>query len=71
MTNGRQKPNADFLRDHFLREGRLTEQQALTTLRMTTSVLSSEPNVLKGPQPGNRCVATHSSPSFLLDGCRI
>jgi len=59
--NGRQKPNPDFLRDHFLREGRLTEQQALTILRMATALLTSEPNVLMVPSP----VTGASSPAAL------
>ncbi|KAH9965239.1 Metallo-dependent phosphatase [Russula dissimulans] len=49
--HGRRKPHPEFLRDHFLREGRLTEDQALAILRQCTDVLAAEPNVLrvKGP----------------------
>ncbi|KAI0317847.1 Metallo-dependent phosphatase [Amylostereum chailletii] len=49
--HGRRKPNPDFLREHFLREGRLREEHALTILRQATDVLSSEPNVLKVRSP--------------------
>ncbi len=49
--HGRRKPNAEFLREHFLREGRLTEVQALAILRQSTDVLSAEPNVLKVKSP--------------------
>ncbi|KAI0056353.1 Metallo-dependent phosphatase [Artomyces pyxidatus] len=49
--HGRRKPNPDFLRDHFLREGRLREDQALTILRQATDMLSAEPNVLKVKSP--------------------
>ncbi|KAN0125341.1 Metallo-dependent phosphatase [Lactarius tabidus] len=49
--HGHRKPNAEFLRDHFLHEGRLTEVQALTILRQSTDVLTAEPNVLKVKSP--------------------
>jgi serine/threonine-protein phosphatase 2B catalytic subunit len=49
--HGRRKPNADFLREHFLREGRLTEVQALSLLRQATDMLTTEPNVLKVKSP--------------------
>ena len=49
--HGRRKPNADFLREHFLHEGRLTEIQALTILRQATDLLTTEPNVLKVKSP--------------------
>jgi serine/threonine-protein phosphatase 2B catalytic subunit len=50
-SHGHRKPNAEFLREHFLREGRLTEDQALTILRLSTDLLSSEPNMLKVKSP--------------------
>jgi serine/threonine-protein phosphatase 2B catalytic subunit len=49
--HGRRKPNAEFLREHFLREGRLTETQALTLLRQATDMLTTEPNVLRVKSP--------------------
>jgi hypothetical protein len=41
--HGRRKPNAEFLREHFLREGRVTEVQALAILRQCTDVFTAEP----------------------------
>ncbi|KAI0300575.1 Metallo-dependent phosphatase [Multifurca ochricompacta] len=49
--HGRRKPNAEFLREHFIREGRLTEDQALAILRQCADVLTAEPNVLKVKSP--------------------
>lgn len=49
--HGRRKPNADFLREHFIREGRLTETQALAILRQATDVLTPEPNILRVKSP--------------------
>ncbi|KAI0002543.1 Metallo-dependent phosphatase-like protein [Russula compacta] len=49
--HGRRKPNAEFLREHFIREGRLTEDQALAILRQCTDVLTAEPNVLRVKSP--------------------
>lgn len=48
---GRRRPNPDFLREHFLREGRLTLEQALTILRQTTDLLAAEPNILNVRSP--------------------
>ncbi|KAF8266218.1 Metallo-dependent phosphatase [Lactarius quietus] len=48
---GRRKPNAEFLRQHFIHEGRLTEVQALALLHQCTTVLAAEPNVLKVKSP--------------------
>jgi serine/threonine-protein phosphatase 2B catalytic subunit len=49
--HGHRKPNAEFLRDHFLQEGRLTEVQALTILRQCMGMLTAEPNALKVKSP--------------------
>ena len=57
--HGRRKPNADFLREHFLHEGRLTEFQALALLRQATDMLATEPNVLKVKSPVTGMSATH------------
>ena len=48
---GRRRPNHEFIREHFLREGRLTEDQVMLILSQTTEILSSEPNVLKVKSP--------------------
>ncbi|KAI0047889.1 Metallo-dependent phosphatase [Auriscalpium vulgare] len=49
--HGRRKPSHEFLKEHFLREGRLTEDQALTILRQATDMLSAEPNILRVRSP--------------------
>ncbi|KAI9451336.1 Metallo-dependent phosphatase [Russula earlei] len=49
--HGRRKPNPEFLREHFLREGRVTEDQALAILRQSTDLLMTERNVLKVTSP--------------------
>jgi len=59
--HGRRKPNADFLRDHFLREGRLTEIQALAILRLATDMLTTEPNVLRVKSPVTGMLPSHLS----------
>jgi serine/threonine-protein phosphatase 2B catalytic subunit len=48
---GNQKPNPEFLREHFFHEGRLTEDQALAVLRLCRDLLASEPNVLRVKSP--------------------
>jgi serine/threonine-protein phosphatase 2B catalytic subunit len=52
--HGRRKPNPEFLREHFIHEGRLTEDQALAILKQCTDMLTAEPNMLrvKGPVTG-------------------
>jgi serine/threonine-protein phosphatase 2B catalytic subunit len=63
--HGRRKPNAEFLRGHFLQEGRLTEIQALTILRQATDSLTTEPNVLKVKSPVTGMLLPHL---FILQG---
>lgn len=47
----RSKPDIAFLKNHFYREGRLTEDQALWILEKGTEILRSEPNVLSVDAP--------------------
>ncbi len=47
----REKPNIQFLKQHFYREGRLTEEQALFILRKGTELLRAEPNLLEMDAP--------------------
>ncbi len=51
---GGTKPNPDLVKDHFLHEGRLTEEQALFILKEATELMRREPNmlVLSGPITG-------------------
>lgn len=44
-------PNADFLKQHFFHEGRLTEAQALYILQQATNLLSREPNLVNVDSP--------------------
>src|SRR5271170_4214129 len=45
------KPNLAFLKNHFYREGRLLEHQALYIIEEGTKLLSREPNVLEVDAP--------------------
>lgn len=45
------KPDVAFLKNHFYREGRLTEEQALYIIHMATAILRTEPNVLDVDAP--------------------
>jgi serine/threonine-protein phosphatase 2B catalytic subunit len=45
------KPDIAFLKNHFYREGRLFEEQALWILRRGTELLRCEPNVLSVDAP--------------------
>ena len=56
--HGHRIPNLDYTREHFLAEGRLTEQQAIYVLERATDLLSREPNLLSVPSP-----VTGESPS--------
>lgn len=53
------KPNLAFLKQHFCREGRLTEGQALHILSEATKILRSEPNLLEMDAPITVCGDVH------------
>lgn len=53
------KPNITFLKQHFYREGRLTEEQALWILRKGTELLRAEPNLLEMDAPITVCGDVH------------
>ncbi|QDS68663.1 3',5'-cyclic-nucleotide phosphodiesterase (PDEase) (3':5'-CNP) [Venturia effusa] len=55
----RTKPNLQFLKQHFYREGRLTEEQALWIIRKGTEVLQAEPNLLEMDAPITVCGDVH------------
>ena len=55
----RNKPNLQFLKQHFYREGRLTEEQALWIIHMGTEVLKNEPNLLEMDAPITVCGDVH------------
>jgi serine/threonine-protein phosphatase 2B catalytic subunit len=53
------KPNIHFLKGHFQREGRLTEEQALWIIKKGTEILRTEPNVLEMDAPITVCGDVH------------
>ncbi|CAO1622363.1 unnamed protein product [Sympodiomycopsis kandeliae] len=53
------KPDIAFLKNHFYREGRLTDEQAVFILRRATEILKSEPNVLEVDAPITVCGDIH------------
>jgi serine/threonine-protein phosphatase 2B catalytic subunit len=53
------KPNLQFLKQHFYREGRLTEEQALWILKKGTELLRAEPNLLEMDAPITVCGDVH------------
>src|SRR6201995_1744695 len=55
----RSKPNLAFLKNHFYREGRLTEEQALFIIRSGTEILKNEPNLLEMEAPITVCGDVH------------
>ncbi|MCJ1287886.1 3',5'-cyclic-nucleotide phosphodiesterase (PDEase) (3':5'-CNP) [Xylographa opegraphella] len=58
-SQDRSKPNLQFLKQHFYREGRLTEDQALWIIQAGTEVLKSEPNLLEMDAPITVCGDVH------------
>jgi serine/threonine-protein phosphatase 2B catalytic subunit len=52
-------PDIKFLKDHFYREGRLTEEQALFILEKGTEILKTEPNMLEVGAPITVCGDVH------------
>jgi serine/threonine-protein phosphatase 2B catalytic subunit len=44
-------PDIHFLKNHFYREGRLTEDQALYIIEKCSEILKSEPNLLEVGAP--------------------
>ena len=67
------KPDVAFLKNHFYREGRLSEEQALWILEKGTELLRKEPNVLNVDAPITVCGDIHgqyvSVQLILLTNC--
>lgn len=55
----RSKPNLQFLKQHFYREGRLTEDQAMWIITKGTELLKAEPNLLEMDAPITVCGDVH------------
>ncbi len=55
----RSKPNLKYLKQHFYREGRLTEEQAMWIIEEGTKVLRAEPNLLEMDAPITVCGDVH------------
>ncbi|KAK4971825.1 3',5'-cyclic-nucleotide phosphodiesterase (PDEase) (3':5'-CNP) [Elasticomyces elasticus] len=55
----RSKPNLQFLKQHFYREGRLTEEQALWIIQQGAQLLRAEPNLLEMDAPITVCGDVH------------
>ncbi|KAI7822986.1 serine/threonine protein phosphatase 2B catalytic subunit [Gamsiella multidivaricata] len=53
------RPNIAFLKDHFFREGRLTEDQAIYILQKATDIMKKEPNMLDVDAPMTVCGDIH------------
>ncbi|KAJ3557399.1 hypothetical protein NPX13_g9936 [Xylaria arbuscula] len=53
------KPNITFLKQHFYREGRLTDDQALWIIKTGTELLRKEPNLLEMDAPITVCGDVH------------
>lgn len=53
------KPDVQFLKQHFYREGRLTQEQALWIIRKGSELLRQEPNLLEMEAPITVCGDVH------------
>ncbi|OCH84076.1 Metallo-dependent phosphatase, partial [Obba rivulosa] len=58
-TTGVLRPNVELLKNHFLQEGRLTEQQAHFILNQTAELMEREPNMLEVQSPVTVCGDIH------------
>ncbi|KAF9180168.1 3',5'-cyclic-nucleotide phosphodiesterase (PDEase) (3':5'-CNP) [Haplosporangium sp. Z 11] len=53
------RPNLAFLKQHFFREGRITEEQAIFILQKATDIMKKEPNLLEVEAPVTVCGDIH------------
>jgi len=56
------KPDVNFLKNHFYREGRVSEEQALYILEKATDLLKQEPNLVAVDAPVTG--GSHESPKL-------
>lgn len=59
------KPDIAFLKNHFYREGRISEEHALYIIEKTTEILRAEPNLLTVDAPVNGECSSISHSVFL------
>ncbi|CAI4049152.1 hypothetical protein SUVZ_13G0850 [Saccharomyces uvarum] len=59
-------PRHEFLRDHFKREGKLSQAQAAKIITLATELLSKEPNLISVPAPITVCGDIHGQYFDLL-----
>ena len=66
------KPDVEFLKNHFYRQGRIKEEHALYIIDKATELLQVEPNVLTvdAPVTGAPTIACFSV-CFLIDSCSL
>jgi len=66
------KPDVEFLKGHFYRQGRIKEEHALYIIDKATQLLRAEPNVLTvdAPVTGASAIASLSV-CFLTDSCSL
>lgn len=60
---GDRKPNPAFLKEHFFKEGRLKEEQAMYIITLATRILSKESNMVEVKSP----VTSACNTVFLLE----
>ena len=70
------KPDVEFLRIHFYREGRIKEEHALYIIHKATQLLRAEPNVLSIDSDRDvpvigACEIACSSVCFLIYFCSL
>lgn len=56
---GVKRPDINFLKNHFYREGRLSEKHALWIIEKATAILRKEPNMLDVQAPVTICGDVH------------
>ncbi|KAG6864358.1 hypothetical protein C0991_010231 [Blastosporella zonata] len=63
---GERMANPFYLREHFFREGRLTEEQALFLLERATELLASESNMVEVKSPVTSQFSRNFAPGTCL-----
>ena len=58
------KPDVAFLKNHFYREGRISEEHALYILEKGTDILRAEPNLLYVDAPVTGTPRAHIPPTL-------